>query len=102
MDKIDGGFIKIDDQNQAIKLNKNKISKNNRTEEQCECWYAKFPPIDFYEFVFNTLTNKKRKDIKDEEKLQISISKHFQYFVEEIAHSSCSHSRHNECSSSHN
>lgn len=37
MDKIDGGFIKIDDQNQAIKLNKNKISKNNRTEEQCEC-----------------------------------------------------------------
>ncbi len=36
LDKIDGGFIKIDDKNQAIKINKqNYQSTTNNTDRQC-------------------------------------------------------------------
>lgn len=37
LDKIDGGFIKIDDKNQAIKINKENSSKNSSSGTPCEC-----------------------------------------------------------------
>lgn len=38
IDKIENGFIKIDEQNQAIKIHKNNLEKNNiANNTQCQC-----------------------------------------------------------------
>lgn len=37
LDKIEGGFIKIDDKNQAIKVRKNQVNNHSKDNSECEC-----------------------------------------------------------------
>lgn len=37
LDRIEGGFIKVDPNNQAIKINKNSYEEGEEENKKCEC-----------------------------------------------------------------
>lgn len=42
LDRIEGGFIKVDPNNQAIKINKNSYEEGEEENKKCECWLGMY------------------------------------------------------------